>query len=104
MPEFTDAECELLIAMKLITLTRGAADAGAFAAYRGNPHTPSTTDWTEAFGTLERQGLLRRDNETWHLTEAGRVQAESVHCAFLERRARDYYRDRTQHIGPDTCN
>jgi len=104
MMGFSEAEAELLVAMKLITLTRGAADAEAFEAYRSNAYTKASTDWTEAFASLTARGLLRREHETWHLTDAGHVQAELVHRSLLERCSRTYYANRVRHVGPDRDN
>ena len=35
---------------------------------------------------LERKGLIRHDNEGWHVTQAGRIALELVYLAFPEER------------------
>jgi len=36
---------------------------------------------------LERKGLIRHDDEGWHVTQAGRIVLELVYLAFPEERA-----------------
>jgi hypothetical protein len=77
------AEKELLVAVKLICMTRSAADNVAFEDYRRHPFTKSTTDWTEALGSLIDREILGHRDHSYFLTDRGHAEADLVHVAML---------------------
>lgn len=85
MSDLNPAEMELLVAVKLICMTRGRADAVAFEDYRRHPFTIVTTDWTEALVSLVEKALLVHDDHCYTLSDSGRTEADLAHAAMLNR-------------------
>lgn len=103
--EFSTAEQELLVALKLIALTRGRVTDQGLQDYRANPHTHSTCDWTAAVASLVGRGLLEHDGQVYALTDDGRAAAEAAHRRLLAESERAHAeRKRIRTVDPSPLN
>jgi len=76
MPEFSEAEKQLLIAARSIVLKREPADKSALEAFGKRFFEDELVDWTEAYESLLAKGHLRFDNGLYSLSdEATRLAA-----------------------------
>jgi SAM-dependent methyltransferase len=87
MDSFSEAEIQVLIALLELAQPKETPNNNFYTFYPKTLEEAATyfrkyrVDWTEAYASLVAKGLLVQADALYHLTEAGRAQAEQIRDA-----------------------
>jgi ubiquinone/menaquinone biosynthesis C-methylase UbiE len=78
MSEFSQAEKQLLIAVKMVSRRKKTPDRESLAEFGERFFDEDLVDWTEAYESLARAGYLQRKENVYSLTVPGEEVAKEV--------------------------
>ncbi len=77
-PDFSEAEKQLLIAVKQIIINDGTPSHENLEKFGKSFFSDDLVDWTDAFASLAKEGLLREDNNAFSLSKQSQEYAKDL--------------------------